>query len=86
MEDKNTPNNIEREPRPEDELVAYLDGELSEQEMQSLDNILTQNPTARAEVEQLRQTWELLDALPRSAVTEDFTARTVASIRPSTST
>lgn len=68
-------------PEQRENLVAYLDGELSEQEMQSLDNILTQNPTARAEVEQLRQTWELLDALPRSAVTEDFTARTVASIK-----
>jgi len=68
-------------PEQRENLVAYRDGELTEQEMQSLDDLLARDPMAREEVEQLRQTWELLDALPRSAVTEEFTARTVASIK-----
>ena len=62
-------------------LVAYLDGELSEQDMQELDEVLVQDPSARASVEQLRQTWDLLDVLPRPSVTEEFSAQTLATIQ-----
>ena len=61
-------------------LVAYLDGELSEQDMQELDEVLLQDPSARASVEQLRQTWDLLDVLPRPSVTEEFSAQTLATV------
>ncbi len=64
-----------------DNLVAYLDGELNERDMQELDDVLTRHPDARADVEQLRQTWDLLDALPRPAVTEEFSAQTLATIQ-----
>ncbi len=64
-----------------DNLVAYLDGELTEQDMQELDEVLRQHPDARANVEELRQTWDLLDVLPRPAVTEAFSAQTLATIR-----
>ncbi len=64
-----------------DNLVAYLDGELNEQDMQELDEVLVQQPDARANVEQLRQTWDLLDVLPRPAVTEEFSAQTMATIQ-----
>ena len=62
-------------------LVAYLDGELSEPDMQELDEVLLQDPSARANVEQLRQTWDLLDVLPRPSVTEEFSAQTLATIQ-----
>jgi hypothetical protein len=62
-------------------LVAYLDGELNERDMQELDDVLTRQPDARADVEQLRQTWDLLDVLPRPAVTEEFSAQTLATIQ-----
>ena len=63
-----------------DNLVAYLDGELNEQDMQKLDDVLRQHPDARTNVEELRQTWDLLDVLPRPAVTEAFSAQTLATI------
>ncbi len=64
-----------------DNLVAYLDGELNERDMQELDDVLTRHPDARADVEQLRQTWDLLDVLPRPTVTEEFSAQTLATIQ-----
>ncbi|MFP6769066.1 MAG: hypothetical protein VB859_12900, partial [Planctomycetaceae bacterium] len=68
-------------PQWRDNLVAYLDGELSEQDMQQLDEVLVSDPLARTEVDQLRQTWDLLDVLPRPVVTEEFSAQTMASIQ-----
>jgi len=62
-------------------LVAYLDGELNEQDMQELDEVLVQHSGARANVEELRQTWALLDSLPRPSVTEEFSAQTLATIQ-----
>ena len=62
-------------------LVAYLDGELSEPDMHELDEVLLQDPAARASVEQLRQTWDLLDVLPRPSVTEEFSAQTLATVQ-----
>jgi hypothetical protein len=68
-------------PQWRDNLVAYLDGELSEQDMQQLDEVLISDPLARTEVDQLRQTWDLLDVLPRPVVTEEFSAQTMAAIQ-----
>ena len=67
-------------PRWKDNLVAYLDGELNEQDMQDLDEVLVQHPDARTNVEELRQTWALLDVLPRPVVTQEFSAQTLATI------
>lgn len=68
-------------PQWRDNLVAYLDGELSEQDMHELDEVLVSDPLARTEVDQLRQTWDLLDVLPRPVVTEEFSAQTMAAIQ-----
>ncbi len=59
------------------ELVAYLDGELDETTAAALEAKLHLNPKARAEAEQLRRTWELLDFLPKSQPSVDFTHRTM---------
>ncbi len=59
------------------ELVAYLDGELDEAAAATLEAKLHLNPTVRAEAEQLRRTWELLDYLPKSQPSLDFTHRTM---------
>ncbi|MBI3412094.1 MAG: hypothetical protein HY040_27500 [Planctomycetes bacterium] len=58
-------------------LVAYLDGELGEEAAQALEAKLNVDPTARAEVEALRQTWGMLDYLPRPAPSTTFTTRTM---------
>src|SRR5262245_47531352 len=58
-------------------LVAYLDGELDEQTAQVLEAKLNRDPSARAEVDALRQTWGMLDYLPKPAPSRSFTTRTL---------
>lgn len=62
-------------------LVAYLDGELDEAETQDVEETLTNDPLARARVEELMSTWDFLDHLPRVAATEDFTDRTLTAVQ-----
>lgn len=58
-------------------LVAYLDGELSTEESQSLATKLTSSATARREIENLERTWELLDFLSRPRASPDLASRTL---------
>lgn len=58
-------------------LVAYLDGELDEETARSIEARLNTDPILRAEVETLKQAWELLDYLPRSEPSGSFTHRTM---------
>ena len=58
-------------------LVAYLDGELGEEAAQALEAKINLDPAARAEVDALRQTWGMLDYLPRPAPSSSFTMRTM---------
>ncbi len=62
-------------------LVAYIDGELTEAESRSLTTKLTHSATARREVELLKKTWEVLDALPRPPVSDQFQERTLTYVR-----
>src|SRR5262249_54858916 len=65
-----------------DDLVAYLDGELTGEPARALERKLSLNPDARAEAEALRRTWELLDFLPRPEPSADFTHRTLSRVAP----
>lgn len=58
-------------------LTAYLDGELDDETEQALETRLSQDPNLRAELDALRQTWGLLDYLPKPAASSDFTHRTL---------
>jgi anti-sigma factor RsiW len=60
------------------DLVAYLDGELGGEAARALEAKLSLNPSARAEAEALRRTWELLDYLPRPEPSPNFTHRTLS--------
>lgn len=62
-------------------LVAYIDGELTEAESRALTTKLTHSATARREVELLKKTWDVLDALPRPPVSEQFQERTLTYVR-----
>ncbi len=62
-------------------LVAYLDGELTESEERVIATKLSLSQTARQELESLKQTWELLEYLPRPKASTDFSERTLSSIR-----
>ena len=58
-------------------LTAYLDGELDEAAEQALETRLSQDPPLRAELDALKQTWGMLDFLPKSSPSTDFTNRTL---------
>ncbi|MCY2963397.1 MAG: hypothetical protein NT069_07050 [Planctomycetota bacterium] len=62
-------------------LVAYLDGELDEAAAKEIEQALASSPVARHDVDMLSRTWDLLGQLPTSPAGEDFTSRTISSIR-----
>lgn len=59
-------------------LSAHLDGELTEQEREALERLVARDARARSQLEELRQTVELVRGLPRRAappsLLEDLTA------------
>jgi anti-sigma factor RsiW len=59
------------------ELVAYLDGELDDAATQAVEAKIAADPTARAELDALKQTWGMLDYLPKASPSPNFTNRTM---------
>lgn len=68
--------NRERFPTQED-LVAYLDGELDDEATRHVEELLRTNPNVREEVQRLERAWDLLGELPKSEADESFTQTTV---------
>jgi anti-sigma factor RsiW len=71
----------------ENELVAYLDGELDERTAHDLEQKLQADAVLRREADGLKRTWELLDFLPQPEPTPTFTSRTLDKLtvlRPTT--
>jgi anti-sigma factor RsiW len=62
-------------------LAAYIDGELTENESRAIATKLSLSGIVRREVESLKQTWELLEYLPRPKASLVFSERTLTSIR-----
>ncbi|RPI81003.1 MAG: hypothetical protein EHM42_11310 [Planctomycetaceae bacterium] len=62
-------------------LVAYLDGELDETSGKEIEQVLGVSPVARHDVDMLSRTWDLLSVLPEVSAPEDFTEKTLGSIR-----
>ena len=58
-------------------LTAFLDGELDDEATSAIEAKISVDAEARAEVEQLRQAWSMLDFLPRAQPSPDFTNRTM---------
>jgi hypothetical protein len=63
-----------------DELVAYLDGELSGDETRRLEKRLAEEPDTRRALQELDRTWHMLDSLDAPPVDEDFTRTTIAMV------
>ncbi len=61
----------------QDELTAYLDGELDADDVRRVEERLARDAQYRDQLRQLERTWELLDRLPRAAVDENFTNTTL---------
>lgn len=58
-------------------LVAYLDGELDAASAQQIDKRLANESELRQRLQQHQRAWDMLDELPRSAVSDQFTQTTV---------
>ena len=76
MEQRETLTEEQRE-----NLVAYLDGELDDNESARIEQLLAENPAAREAAELLSRTMALLDELPHVSTSQDFTARTLSAIK-----
>lgn len=64
-----------------EDLVAYLDGELNEDDTSQVEETLTEEPSVRQEVERLSRVWELLDLLPESKASPQFTEKTLSAVQ-----
>jgi anti-sigma factor RsiW len=61
----------------EEELAAFLDGELPPLQRQRMEQELANNPTLREKLHRTQQAWDALDLLPRSRANESFASTTV---------
>lgn len=59
------------------ELVAYLDGELERNQRAEVERKLAESPEYRNELANLQRTWDVLDALPATRASQEFTQSTV---------
>ena len=64
-------------PQDIEELTAYLDGELDQAAQDRVEARLDSDPEYLAQMQQLQQTWDLLDQLPESMPTKSFTEKTM---------
>jgi hypothetical protein len=68
---------INAESSIEEQLVAYLDGELDGESCRRIEELLAVDPEVRRKLHWLEQTWEVLDELDTAPVGEDFTRTTL---------
>jgi anti-sigma factor RsiW len=64
----------------DEELVAYLDGELDADEAAQIEGRLATDPNLRGRLQQLQRAWDMLDELPQQDVQERFTRTTMAMV------
>jgi anti-sigma factor RsiW len=63
---------------PDDEqLVAYLDGELSPEECRAVEDRLAKDDTFRQQLHDLDTAWEALSSLPPATVDDSFARTTI---------
>ena len=60
-----------------EQLVAYLDGELTPEEAQQVERRLSQDESFRQLLRSLQEAWDLLDELPQPTLDDGFTQTTV---------
>jgi anti-sigma factor RsiW len=61
----------------EEQLSAYLDGELDDEAARSVERLLSTDPNVRRTLQRMERTWEVLDQLDDSEVDEHFTRSTL---------
>ena len=60
-----------------EQLVAYLDGELDDESSRQIEERLTSDSTLREQLGQLERTWDALDELEQIEVDEEFAQTTI---------
>ncbi len=61
----------------DEQLIAYLDGELNTEAARQLDQRLANEPQLQQRLQQHQRAWDMLDELPHTDVGERFTHTTV---------
>jgi anti-sigma factor RsiW len=61
----------------EEQLVAYLDGELEPDASRRIEGLLAADPKVRHVLQGLDRTWELLDELDKPQIADQFTQSTL---------
>jgi len=61
----------------DEQLVAFLDGELDEDARHQVELLLASDPALRARLETLGKAWQMLDLLERPEVDDTFTETTL---------
>ena len=64
----------------DEELVAYLDGELADGESAAVESRLADDPQLRDRAAQFAQTWDALEILTHDIVSEGFTEKTLQEV------
>lgn len=64
----------------EEQLVAYLDGELDQQAAREIEARLATDPDAQQTLRRLERTWEMLDTLGRAETGDAFTRSTMEAV------
>lgn len=76
MSSQPSPHDIDVDPVDE-QLVAYLDGELSTAERQDLERKLLSDASLRVRMRELQSGWQMLEDLPQATVKDNFTQSTL---------
>jgi anti-sigma-K factor RskA len=76
---ENDPYNVDQPegPAPDEQLVAYLDGELDDESSRQIEQRLTSDSALRDQLTRLERTWNALDELEQVEVDEGFTKTTI---------
>jgi anti-sigma factor RsiW len=64
----------------DEEIVAYLDGELDTQAIARVERRLSEDPAYRLRLGQLQHAWDMLENLRSTEADDEFTASTVAMV------
>jgi anti-sigma factor RsiW len=77
MSDETT---LTEEDRIQEELVAYLDGELDDEASERVIQRLRSDPNYRQKLNEMQAAWDMLDELPRVEPSDSFTQSTIEMI------
>lgn len=61
----------------DEELIAYLDGELDDKASTRVERRLSDDPKYREQLQGLQSSWDMLDLLPKAQASDTFTQSTV---------